>query len=313
MPFKLSIVIPTYNSAPLLKNALQSVFNQTYQDFEVIVINNFSTDNTIDMVNSFNDERIKLINFNNEGVIGKSRNVGIRESSGEWIAFLDSDDLWHPNKTRECIKAIKEHPEAILFAHKMRNIKEGVIIGVNELGAIPKNMYESLLFRGNRFATSSVVTKKSILEKVGGFSERPDFTGVEDYDLWLRLSKHGKFNFINSVLGDYMIHDYNFSADIQKRADHTMKVLESHMKDQPSNKKIERKIRARKAEVLFGSGWNNLKIGNFSEARTWFYKGLSIHPLSAKLYLGFLMTIMKVRVSRRVNNVAIKLNNTIRK
>jgi len=310
---EVSVVIPTYNSAPLLKRALESVVNQTYLNFEAIVINNFSTDNTIEVVNSFSDRRIKLINFNNEGVIGKSRNTGINESRGKWIAFLDSDDLWYPSKLEVCMEAVKNNPEAILFAHKLRNIHEsGEVIGVNELGSMPKNLYESLLFHGSRFATSSVVAKKSVLEEAGGFSERPDFAGVEDYDLWLRLSKLGKFYFIDSVLGDYMIHDYNFSADIHRRAKHWMSVLESHFKELPSDRKFEKKIRAAKASVMFGAGWNSLKLGSFSDARQWFYKGLKIYPFSAKLYLGIFLAVANIRVSRRVNRIAIKINNLIR-
>ena len=148
------------------------------------MINNFSTDNTVDVVDSFDDERVRLINFNNEGVIGKSRNIGIWESKGEWIAFLDSDDLWYPDKLERCVEAFRGHPEAILVAHKLRNIRGEEVIGVNELGYVSENMYESLLFHGSRFATSSVVVKRRVLEEIGGFSERPDFVGVEDYDLW---------------------------------------------------------------------------------------------------------------------------------
>jgi glycosyltransferase involved in cell wall biosynthesis len=313
MPPDVSVVIPTYNSAALLKKAVQSVFNQIYQNFEVIVINNFSTDDTVDVINSFKDERIKLINLDNEGIIGKSRNIGIKESKGGWIAFLDSDDLWDSGKLEECMKATTEHPEAILFAHKLRNIKGGELIGVNELGSPPHNMYESLLFDGNKFATSSVVAKKFLLEKAGGFSERPDFAGVEDYDLWMRLSKLGKFYFVNSVLGDYLIHDANFSSDIQTRADHWLNVLESHFKELPSDKKFKRKIKAGKANVMFNAGWNNLKIGNFSESRKWFYKSFKTHPLSIKLYAGLLLSLFGIRVSTKLNRLAIKVNNMARR
>lgn len=313
MPPEVSVVIPTYNSAPLLKTALQSVFDQTYQNFEVIVINNFSTDNTVDVVDSFDDERVRLINFNNEGVIGKSRNIGIWESKGEWIAFLDSDDLWYPDKLERCVEAFRGHPEAILVAHKLRNIRGEEVIGVNELGYVSENMYESLLFHGSRFATSSVVVKRRVLEEIGGFSERPDFVGVEDYDLWLKVSKLGRFYFVDSVLGDYMIHDANFSSDIQTRATNWLNVLESHFKELPSDKKFVKRIRAAKANVLFNAGWNNLKIGNFSDARQWFYSGLKLYPFLVKLYFGLIMALLRVKVSRRLNSMAIRLNNLIRR
>ena len=95
---KVSIVIPTYNHAKYLGKCVNSVENQTYNNWEAIIVNNNSTDNTIDIINSFNDKRIKTININNDGIIAKSRNIGIQSASGSYIAFLDSDDWWYPNK-----------------------------------------------------------------------------------------------------------------------------------------------------------------------------------------------------------------------
>jgi glycosyltransferase involved in cell wall biosynthesis len=308
-----SVVIPTYNSAPLLKKALLSVLNQTYQDFEVIIINNFSTDNTVEVVNSLNNGRVRLINFKNEGIIGKSRNVGIREARGDWIAFLDSDDRWYPEKLEVTVKAIGENPEAILFAHRLLNVREGEAIGSNELGRIPDDMYGSLLFQGSRFATSAGVARKTALIDVGGFAERPDFTGVEDYDLWLRLSKIGKFHFIDKVLGDYAIHAYNFSGDVEKRAKHWLSVLETHFNELPDKGNFERQIKSARVNVLFNAGWNNLKRGDFREARKWFYKSLKTNPLSLKLYVGIILSLFRIKVSNRLNSIAIRLNNVSRK
>ena len=90
-----SIVIPTYNHGYFLKKCLQSVIDQTLTDWEAIVINNFSEDNTIDVVNSFHDPRIHLVNFKNNGIIAASRNEGIKISNADLIAFLDSDDSWY--------------------------------------------------------------------------------------------------------------------------------------------------------------------------------------------------------------------------
>lgn len=98
-----TVVIPTYNHAEFLKRALDSVVAQTYKDWEAIVVNNFSTDNTIVIVESFNDERIRLINFRNNGIIAASRNRGIEAARGKYVAFLDSDDIWYPEKLQVCL------------------------------------------------------------------------------------------------------------------------------------------------------------------------------------------------------------------
>ena len=99
----ISIVIPTYNRSAELKRALKSVLSQTYKNFEVIVVDNNSIDNTDTMLKNLNDQRIRLLKINNNGIIAASRNMGINASNGEWIAFLDSDDWWHSNKLEKVI------------------------------------------------------------------------------------------------------------------------------------------------------------------------------------------------------------------
>jgi len=98
-----SVVIPTYNHANFLEGALNSVIAQSYQNWEAIVVNNFSTDNTIEVINKLNDPRIRRIDFKNNGIIAASRNVGINKSKGDYIAFLDSDDVWYQNKIENCV------------------------------------------------------------------------------------------------------------------------------------------------------------------------------------------------------------------
>ena len=95
MPPTFSVIIPTYNQADFLRLALKSVLDQTLRDFEVIIVNNYSTDHTLEVVEQLNDHRLSVKNFRNHGVIGASRNSGIRASNGEYVAFLDSDDTWH--------------------------------------------------------------------------------------------------------------------------------------------------------------------------------------------------------------------------
>ena len=101
---QVSIIIPTYNRAKDLKRALQSVFDQTFTDWEIVVVDNHSMDDTDSLIKSFNEPKIRLFKIHNEGVIAASRNLGLRHSLGEYIAFLDSDDWWLPKKLEESIK-----------------------------------------------------------------------------------------------------------------------------------------------------------------------------------------------------------------
>ena|SRR5438132_1419331 len=111
----ISIVIPTYNRAELLKRALESVRAQTFEDWEAVIVNDHSEDDTVEVVARFEDPRVRLVNFKSGGVIAASRNYGIRLSRGRIIAFLDSDDLWYPSKLERCLRAMTA--EVDLVAH----------------------------------------------------------------------------------------------------------------------------------------------------------------------------------------------------
>ena len=122
-----SVVIPTYNHAHFLGRALQSVIDQTYTNWEVIVIDNHSTDNTDGVVISFSEPRIRLIKINNDGVIAASRNLGIRDAKGDWIAFLDSDDCWYSQKLKVIMAtiAVDDSYDVVSNDELMINFKTG--------------------------------------------------------------------------------------------------------------------------------------------------------------------------------------------
>lgn len=207
-----SVVIPTYNHAVLLKVAIDSVVNQTYINWEIIVINNYSSDNTEELVNSYSDPRIRIVNYRNDGIIAASRNMGIKLSQGEYVAFLDSDDLWYPTKLSECINVFKVNMDADLVCTGEIWRKDGVEINSVSYGPSDKTDFRSLLFGGNCVSTSAVIIKRNRLYEAGCFSERKQFLLAEDYDLWIKLSKNGcKFKFIDKPLGEYIIHDDNNS------------------------------------------------------------------------------------------------------
>ena len=102
-----SIVLPTYNQSKFLEKCINSILSQSFKNWELLVINNNSTDNTINLIKKFNDKRIKVFNINNEGILARSRNLGIRKSKSEWICFIDTDDRWYPKKL-EMIKIFIE-------------------------------------------------------------------------------------------------------------------------------------------------------------------------------------------------------------
>lgn len=200
-----SIIIPTYNRATDLARALASVQAQTFSNWEAIVIDNYSSDNTDNVVHRFNDPRIKLFKINNKGVIGVSRNIGIHVASGEFIAFLDSDDWWKPEKLKLSIEALKGGAD-IVYHDLWRVSKNSQRLFLKKIttSALKNPVFNDLLTRGNCINNSSVVVKKRILNIIGGISEDLDLVAAEDYDCWLRIAKFtDKFTRLPNTLGYY--------------------------------------------------------------------------------------------------------------
>ena len=225
-----SVVMPTYNQADLLREALDSVLAQTFQSFEMVVVDNFSTDHTVEVVSSFHDPRLRLLQVHNKGVIGISRNLGIRETQGPLVAFLDSDDIWYSDKLDRVYQAWKEHPEIGLVSHDEYAVRRGRVVHRIRCRGYQEDMYRSLLLNGNRLATSATVVRRACLEEVGGFSEDPNLAGVEDYDLWLRMSRVCRFHFLSQFLGELRLHSESHTASSGVHLAHALYLLDMHFR-----------------------------------------------------------------------------------
>ena len=207
-PF-VSIVIPTYNHAHFLKRALNSIQEQTYTSWEVIVVDNYSTDNTREIIDSFTNVRIKYYQIHNNGVIAASRNKGLKESNGEWIAFLDSDDWWSPDKLETCVNAITEKIDFIYHDLKIVGQKFSIINTLisNRTRQVNKNPLLDMLLNGNLICNSSAFIRKKLINDVGGLNENIELIGAEDFNLWLKISLNtNKFLYIPKFLGYYTFH-----------------------------------------------------------------------------------------------------------
>jgi glycosyltransferase involved in cell wall biosynthesis len=208
-----SVVIPTYNHAHFLGRALQSVLDQTYGNWEVIVIDNHSQDNTDEVLGRFVDPRINLLKIDNNGVISASRNIGIRAAKGEWIAFLDSDDWWMPNKLSECIKMSNESVDFLY--HDMTVVREKrSILGMLSLKSrqLNKPVLIDLLAGGNVIVNSSVVVRSHLLMEIGCIDDDRQMIGCEDYNTWLRIAQlTDNFIYVPEVLGYYLVHGNGIS------------------------------------------------------------------------------------------------------
>ena len=212
-----SVVIPTYNRCKELKRALESVLSQTHKNLEVIVIDNNSTDNTNAMLESLNDQRIRLLKINNNGVIAASRNLGIQASKGKWIAFLDSDDWWYSNKLEKVMCYCNSGYDVCYHDLKIVSSHGGFCLRQKKLSGyqVKTPVFNDLIQLGNALSNSSVVVKSSVIKEAGGLCEDIKLIAAEDYECWIRLSKlTNKFKYIPETLGCYWIGAANTTSAI---------------------------------------------------------------------------------------------------
>ena len=198
-----SIVIPLYNKAKYIPKAIQSILGQTLQDFEIIIIDDGSTDESIQVVKTINDQRINLISQPNSGV-SAARNKGVELAKHEYIAFLDADDWWERSFLEEMYQLISNYPDAALYASNYFIVKNQLNhptqIGVSK--DFQQGYIDYVITYAKTFWVpincSFVVVKKDVFSKIGGF--KPHLKFGEDFDLWVRLALKYKVAYINKPL-----------------------------------------------------------------------------------------------------------------
>jgi len=208
---KVSAIIPTYNRAHFIAEAIQSVLDQTFTDFEVIVVDDGSTDNTKQIVNSFKDSRIKYIYQENQGVC-VARNAGINASNGEYIIFIDSDDMLIENAIANEAMILDSYPDVALCYCRLYIIDESEhVIGLYKPKHRQPGVYQgtkeirNLLVHGNYIGTSLSMVRRSSIIDVGLFD--PAFSsGSEDFELWVRLAKKYDVAYTTEFTGKVRVH-----------------------------------------------------------------------------------------------------------
>lgn len=311
-----SVIIPTYNHAELLKAAVESVLNQTYRDFEVIVVNNYSSDHTEQVVHQLEDSRVKLINFRNHGIIGAGRNVGIKASGGKYVAFLDSDDTWYSNKLERIAEAIDADPEIGLFCHDQALVGDDRPPERTYFGpprGYQGTMHEFVFLISNGPSTSATVVARRYLDEVDYFSEDPTLAFAEDHDLWLKLSKVCRFQFIPEVLGTHLFHTANSSSNVETHLPAALAVLDKHCRELQRSDRIypKRAIRRRYGKDFYDAARVYQLDGAILKSLHYFARTLWNYPFYAKAYggLALLAADMVLGRARRRKVVGVLLGN----
>ncbi|KDN53957.1 glycosyltransferase family 2 protein [Flavobacterium seoulense] len=279
-----SIVIPTYNRSSDLVRCLNSLVSQTFKDFEVIVCDNASTDNTKEVI----EEYEKLLNLKylflteNSGGPAKPRNVGAASANGDWVCFLDSDD-WYLDTKLEYVSKV-DLEEVDFIYHDLNIIQNGKLLKKMKSRSLnEKEAYYDLLFGSYGIPTSSVCIRKKIFLESVGFAEQKELIGLEDYHLWIELAKVGtRFKYIPLALGNYFLGNENLSLNDESRITRYRFLFQKYI-DSEKNEKGKKKI---SATMNYHIGWINCNKGSFRKSFSFLWYSLCYGSFSIKLATG---------------------------
>lgn len=276
-PALVSVIVPVYNRAHLVTETVASILGQTYQNIEIILINDGSTDNSLDVIQALQHEYpdvIRIIDQENQGQT-VARNQGIRQAQGKYIAFLDSDDLWMTDKLEQQVP---------LFDKGVGLVYGGVEF-IDEYGettrfefcdpSVQGNIYPQLLVK-NRMTGGSVVVLAEALEMVGVFD--PEFKAAENWDLWLRVCKEYQARLVNKPVVKYRLHQNNMSKDVMLMQDAKRQIMAKHCDKHSSDKLVAKYSRLAEADLFYKLGVDCFSREQFGEAIRNFLRVIKISP-----------------------------------
>jgi len=223
---RVSVIIPTYNRADYLPQALQSVFDQTLDPFEVIVVDDGSTDNTTDVVRAF-EPRVRYFRHDHNKGVSAARNSGLEAAQGEIIAWLDADDLWEPDFLATLIPLLAADPrlDGVYSGFVLMDAAGNILPQSSQRVVPPSDLFSSLIDT-NLIVTPAIVARKKCFEQVGNFD--PQFGIAEDYDMWLRLAKVFTIMGLPAPLVRIRVHESNTLQDTAAFSRFRLAVIQKH-------------------------------------------------------------------------------------
>ncbi len=223
-----SVIIPLYNKAPYVQKTVGSVLAQTFGDYELIIIDNGSTDGSSEIVAGFTDPRIRIVRLEKNVGVSNARNKGVELSTASYITFLDADDWWEPTFLEEMAGLIGRHPSAGIYGTSYYIVKNGkkriAPIGVEETFIEGEINYCQVYAKTLCMPLTSITVAipRAIFDETGGF--KPNLKMGEDFDLWIRIALKHKVVFLNKPLSNY-----NQDVDVTYRGTHHLRDPKEHM------------------------------------------------------------------------------------
>ena len=274
-----SVIVTTYNRRDLLTNTIDSILNQTYKNFELIVVDNCSDYDFLSHIKSFNDEQIRPFQNANDGIIAVNRNFGIKKAKGDYIAFCDDDDLWYPEKLMVCYNFFNSKVD--LIYHDLKIIGKKRIFGrkVMEGRNLKSPVLVDLLINGNTIWNSSAMVRKSIIDSVGGLDEKKEMVTVEDYNTWLKIAEiTDRFVYIPKILGEYL-HQNDSMSQKQVNPVNSHIIATKDFVHYLDDKKIKKYL----AWESYFNGRFLYLLGEFDKAKDDLFNSFKYGPLEIKI------------------------------
>ena len=281
----ISVILPVYNNASTIKNAVMSILNQSFKDFELLIIDDGSTDDLKVLINKIKDKRISYHKIEHAG-LGGAINYGLSISRHNLIARMDSDDIAHPNRFEKQFKFIKENPEAdIVSCHYAVFVKDKIVYTVRPAGdhcSIRKNLllYSDIIHSG-------VIYNKNIFEEVNPFPSQP----FEDYSVWLKYKDRFRFAVVPEILMYYRLNAFSYSREniLEKYKLH-YKIQDEYYSDEGIAK-----FSLNETEKLYYRGFREYFYGDKNLARKYWNK-LGLNILSKpRVIIAYILTFMSVK------------------
>ncbi len=286
-----SVVISTYNRAHLVERAIRSVLNQTYRDFELIVVDDASGDNTREVVDNFHDERIRYMRHDDNKGAPEARNTGIKKAGGRYIAFLDDDDEWLPEKLEKQMAKMREASDRVGLIYTGSEVVEEKGKGVRKTyyPQFKGDVSEKLLLGPLVGSVSKVLVKKECFDEVGLFDG--SLKSCQDWDMWKRISDHYEFDFVVDPLTRIYLHGDQISTDLGALIPGRTRMIEKHMDDFREHPEIL---------VIHTKRMGKLHCinGTWAEAVYWFKQAIKINVLEIFKILAWCLVEMPIVKAR---------------
>jgi glycosyltransferase involved in cell wall biosynthesis len=274
-----SVIMPTYNRAYIIRRAISSVLNQTHSNFELIIVDDGSTDNTAEVVDSFNNSRIVYIKHAINLGIASARNTGIAKSRGEYVAFLDSDDEWLPHKLREQLIAFEEAPSDVGAIYtQIENIEKGKMTYLHPKTPPEGNIYRHVL-SGLQIYLPTLMVKRKYVEQAGKFDE--DFVLGEDCDFAIRLSRLCGFKFVKTPLVIRYLMPDSISVDNPATPWELERMLYKYFDEIQKDRRVL-------AYNYFAIGYYMCLRNNLAQGRQYFLKAIRANGFNMKPHLALI-------------------------